>query len=520
MKKSTGSYYTPKKLSDFIVKYLSVNKGVKVNSILEPSVGDGAFVESLKEHGNASVLKSDLTIVDINTTELKIASKKAKSFHSVNVINDDFVSYSLDSDEQYSLVIGNPPYINNKTLTKEQEDGCKKCHNLMGLSDKTISNIWTAFVASAVRLVNDGGVVAFVLPEDLLQVDYAKEVRELLEKEFSRIEIFSLESDVFPVIQQQTIIIFAFKESSRSGTFFFKVSDYDAAHVEMISSNGLMISKSKWTHYNLTPAEIKLLNSINKRLPRVEHYVNVKVGIVTGANKYFILPKKGIRKNSASAYSRPILTSGKFVEQGVDYTSDDFTSMSNSGCPSFLLDLNKKNRRNIKLDAYLEYGVSQGLHKRYKCSQRGVWFKVPSVGSPPQAFYFRRTHMLPKLLRNVSNVYVTDNAYRITAKNGYEIKSFVRSFYSLVTFIYAELMGRKYGGGVLELTPGEFRKLPFLYLETNDEEYETFSDGVSFNTINHQWLKSPILKEKLGINEQQMDMLGSIYSRLVSARVQ
>ena len=35
------------------------------------------------------------------------------------------------------------------------------------------------------------------------------------------------------------------------------------------------------------------------------------------------------------------------------------------------------------------------------------------------------------------------------------------SFYNSLTLLYAEIAGRFYGGGVLELSPKEFRSLPF-----------------------------------------------------------
>ena len=67
--KHTGSYYTPKILSDFLVQHI-FKKYIELDniSILEPSSGDGMFVSSLSNLVNDRNLNID--IVDINNKEL------------------------------------------------------------------------------------------------------------------------------------------------------------------------------------------------------------------------------------------------------------------------------------------------------------------------------------------------------------------------------------------------------------------------------------------------------------------
>ena len=45
--KETGSFYTPKELIEYMVTYTSAR--IKPKTILEPSAGDGRFVEPLKK---------------------------------------------------------------------------------------------------------------------------------------------------------------------------------------------------------------------------------------------------------------------------------------------------------------------------------------------------------------------------------------------------------------------------------------------------------------------------------------
>lgn len=59
-------------------------------------------------------------------------------------------------------------------------------------------------------------------------------------------------------------------------------------------------------------------------------------------------------------------------------------------------------------------------------------------------------------------------------KERFDIKSLVFSFYNSLTFVLAELEGRFYGGGVLELTPNEFKELSIPYNgKITDEQFNT-----------------------------------------------
>ena len=55
-------------------------------------------------------------------------------------------------------------------------------HLEQNLSNKRINNIWTAFLVSAISKLEDDGILAFVLPLELLQVKFTSEIRELLKQ--------------------------------------------------------------------------------------------------------------------------------------------------------------------------------------------------------------------------------------------------------------------------------------------------------------------------------------------------
>jgi hypothetical protein len=82
---------------------------------------------------------------------------------------------------------------------------------------------------------------------------------------------------------------------------------------------------------------------------------------------------------------------------------------------------------------------------------------IPSVYSTSLAL-LKRSYKFPRLIFNKKKVYTTDTAYRVKSFN-IDNKKLSFCFINSLTALTAELEGRQYGGGVLELTPTEVENL-------------------------------------------------------------
>ena len=117
---------------------------------------------------------------------------------------------------------------------------------------------------------------------------------------------------------------------------------------------------------------------------------------------------------------------------------------------------------------------------------------------------------------------VTDAAYRVTAKEGFTAHSLVFSFYNSLTLAMAELRGRFYGGGVLEVTPNEFKSLPIPYRETANADFLDFqrrfnqSESIELTLEKNDQL---ILGGSLGLSSEQISRVQFIRKKLVSRRL-
>ena len=141
---------------------------------------------------------------------------------------------------------------------------------------------------------------------------------------------------------------------------------------------------------------------------------------------------------------------------GIIYDQRQHRANAEKGSPTNFLWFDESAERDASVKKYVRSGEKQGLHTRYKCRIRSPWYTVPSVYST-EIGMLKRSHNVPRLILNKAGAYTTDTAYRIRSK--VKAEHLVASFLNPLTALSAELEGRHYGGGVLELVPSEIEKL-------------------------------------------------------------
>lgn len=519
-KKNTGSYYTPSYLAGFISKrVLSHFENRTRMSILEPSVGDGAFISELEKE---KIININLTALDINKVELKTASEKW-SRKTGSFVKTDFLEYS--STKQYSAVIGNPPYVKKNILTSKQIELSKEIHSSENLTEGSAKNIWATFLIKANTLLARNGIIAFVLPAELLQVKFAEEVREYLKKEFKRIEVFTFNDLMFECKGQDTIVLFAYKKHDFTGEFFANIVDQKTLEKESFTlrKNDILIdSKVKWTHHFLSPDELTFLEKIKNQLKLVNHYSDSRPGIVTAANSFFIIDKETEAKYNLERYTKPIIQKGLFVNGSVVFGEKDLLNLEKFKRPTRLLQLNDGDIISESLEEYLKIGVDLEIPSRYKCQSRNNWYVIPNISTKPHGMFFKRSHLYPKVLKNTSNALVTDSAYKIEVREGYDLDSFIFSFYNSLTLLFSETNGRYYGGGVLELTPSEFKGLPLPYVEIDSKGFKRFTKDFEKKGNIEDILEQndfKILNSSIGIDSESISKIKAIRKKLIQKRI-
>jgi adenine-specific DNA-methyltransferase len=522
--KLRGGFYTPEPIAEFILRW-GIN-GSKDFDILEPSCGDGVFLEQVAKH---NLGYKSITAVELDEEEAQKAEQI--NLKDKQIIIDDFHTYCNHTEKRFDLIVGNPPYIRYQFFNREQQVEAGDIFIKAGLTYSKLTNAWVSFVVGSSLLLKDkGGKIGFVLPAEILQVSFAKQLRSFLAHFYNKINIISFEKLVFPNIQQEVVLLLCEKNNSK---------EHNIEHIELRDASELQtldvarlkspqkkidFKSNKWTFYFLEQDEIDFLENIAKRrnIPTLEKFARVEVGITTGSNDFFTVPLTTVEEFDLQDYARPMV--GRSVQvNSVIFTEKDWVKNKFSKAKAHLLvfpDGKSLNRKNGAVK-YIAHGESLGIHKGYKTGIRDDWFVVPSL-KISDALFIRRNNLYPRLIINQAEAYTTDTMHRVFVRPNTNIKAMTASYYNSLSLAFTEVSGRSHGGGVLELMPNEAERILLPYHLDNAALLPQIDKLIRDKTDIEEVLKITnqiILKEHFGLTQEEITLAHNIWKKLSSRRL-
>ena len=474
--KLRGGYYTPPDIARFLTRWVLQSKP---RSVLEPSCGDGAFLRAMVDLGARS---TRVTACELSPVEAAKARQEARSLHAT-VLPGDFLSWVLDridTPPDFDGVLGNPPFVRYQYLADELQRRAESVIRKFGLRFTMHTNAWVPFVVASLARLRPGGRVAMVVPAELLHVLHAGPAREYLLRECSRVLVLDPEEIWFEGTLQGVVLLLAEKRE-RSGSTRGSLAILRSRGREILAqdpgrlfeSAGYLPGESlphKWTLALLGASERRVLDTLQRHesVRRFADVAKAAVGIVTGANKFFLVPDSVVDAYDLSRFAHPMFGRSEHVP-GVAYSAATHRRNRRLGYPTNFLWFNGEELLTHGARRYLAEGEREGLDRRFKCRIRDPWYAVPSVFTAPIGM-LKRSHDYPRLVLNTAKAFTTDTAYRVTPAPGIGAGRLVYCFVNRLTALCAELEGRHYGGGVLELVPSEIGRLlvPLVPAERSD----------------------------------------------------
>lgn len=152
-KRAYGDYQTPLDFAAKVCHYLKDVYQLQPTAVLEPTCGQGNFLKS------SLILGADEYYgIEIDPDYCEICKRNVNS-SKVQVINADFFSFPLDTlihNKQQVLVIGNPPWVTNSTLSVLNADNLPTKNNsqkLKGIDALTGESNFDISEAILLRLI-------------------------------------------------------------------------------------------------------------------------------------------------------------------------------------------------------------------------------------------------------------------------------------------------------------------------------------------------------------------------------
>ncbi len=529
--KLRGGVYTPKPIADFILRW-AVN-GNQNYDILEPSCGDGAFLDGIKEN---EFKYHSIKAIEIDPIE----AEKARNIKLSNkiVLTGDFFSYCNTTDEKFDLVIGNPPYIRYQFFDKDQRAEAEKIFTKAGLKYSKLTNPWVSFVVGSSLLLKEKGKIGFVLPAETLQVSYAKQLRNFLAHYYNKINIVSFKKLLFQGIEQEVIILLCEKNISASHLIeHLEVTDADDLKLIDITRlkcprKKIDFKSNKWTFYFLEQNEIDFIEKLlhQKEILQLRSYATVEVGMTTGSNEFFTVNQSTVDEYHLQEYAKPMV--GRSVQvPGIIFSEKDWRKNIESNARAYFLHFPtiKELEKNKKALDYIKQGEQRGINKGYKCGIRDEWQIMPSAWVS-EALFTRRNNVFPKLVINRVGAYTTDTMHRVIINKDTQLSSLTKinlealtaSYYNSLSLAFAEICGRSHGGGALELMPNEVEDILIPYNETNAKLLKQINsmmlEGQNINDL-LEFTDPIILKEGYGFSSSEIKTANNIWKKLLNRRL-
>lgn len=478
--KLRGGYYTSAEVARWLCSW-AIRK--TSDDVLEPSCGDGAFLAAAAQRFAQLGLRGPeiadrLTGIEIIAKEADQATNRLRpelGLRAIDVVKkaDFFGWWQANARPTFDAVVGNPPFIRYQSFPEPHRSRAMAIMAMLGMSPNRLTNIWVPFVVAAAASLRPGGRMALVLPAELLQVTYAAQLRSFLTDRFARIDIVACNELFFANAEQEVVLLLAdgaLAEASETNSC--RVTMTESAAVAEITNRkpsavlnaaqpkSIQHDNEKWLKYFLTAREIAFMRDLRQadNTTAMVTHASVDVGVVTGKNDFFVLTSEQVEALGLWGHTTRLVSRSAQL-RGTRLGSADWEMLSEAGDRVHLLDITSASTSKLSntLRRYIREGEQKEYHQGYKCSIRKPWYTVPSVWAP-DGFMFRQIYDFPRIVLNTSGATSTDTIHRLTCKTE-KPERVIANTYTWLTAASAEIEGRSYGGGVLELEPTEAERL-------------------------------------------------------------
>ncbi len=246
--KPSGVFYTPPGVARYIVQtsiklLLETGRRASQVQLLDPACGDGVFLqESLRcltaaGGGRASEFVNQIHGVDIDSSATQLARERLAACAACdpqdvaqNIRNGDaLIAREVEAppgsrppappidwpaafphvfrDGGFDVVVGNPPYVNIRLLTKHRGPAVKRYLSEHYRCAQRAYDLYVLFLEQAYRLLRPGGICGMIVPNKVAEMEYSRGCRHLLLERTSLLKIVDVSTlrlfsaaSVFPYI--------------------------------------------------------------------------------------------------------------------------------------------------------------------------------------------------------------------------------------------------------------------------------------------------------------------------------
>lgn len=457
-----GAFYTPNDIALYLAK-----KVYKPNmKVLEPSFGEGSFIQALKTIDSASVILG----CEIDSAACRHAVALGL-LENEEVFPDSF--FNLCEDARFDLVIGNPPYVRLRTMEPDEKREIQALSSsILGKPVGEECSLWLPFLLKSVCHLQTQGTLAFVLPYDFTYVKYARNTWDYLSRNFESIEILRSKERIFDDILQDVVLLLAFNKGGTTKSVRYECFESNA---DLLTDNPSIdkrlsiseIANGKRVFQNALVSD-DVLDFLESApfLIRAGNEASFHIGYVCGNKDFFHPDERKIEKYflPSDSLHASVISSRQLGKAG--FRTSEMISSEKLWLPNDELTPGELQ--------YVSYGEKRSVNKGYKCRIRDPWWRVPSVKEPDAIISVFGS--APRVILNDNKWTFSNSLLGAYMNDSINAEDFCLSWYSPITLLSVELEIHSLGGGVLIAVPQEtsnVRKIASQYASNNESVIKT-----------------------------------------------
>lgn len=475
-----GQFATPYPLALEIARYIKslLKPRHPRPRFADPSIGSGSFYSAASAVFGHDGLEH-ATGIELDPA-FAAAAEDLWGRSGLHVIRGDFTRVIAQGHcpPAPNLILANPPYVRHHHL--DQADKLRLQAMLLqrtGIKVSGLAGLYVYFLILATTWQERGGLAAWLIPSEFMDVNYGAALREFLTKQVTLIRIHRFdpaEAQFNDALVTSAVVVFENTPApaDHRAEFTFGGTLENPVVTETLNLSLLRETK-KWSGFP-RHADNDRMAATKTGGPCLGDFFRIQRGIATGCNAFFVMERAKARQlGLPSAFLRPILPSPRHLAATlIEAEPDGYPQLSPQLCcldcdlPEDLLAI-----KHPKLWAYLQTAESLGIRTGYILRNRTPWYRQEQRQAAP----FLCTYMgrgsqdkLPfRFIWNRSQALAT-NLYLMLTPTG-NLAAMLAAHPDRATRLHQWLgnltggelrsEGRVYGGGLNKIEPKELARI-------------------------------------------------------------
>ena len=302
----------------------------------DSAIGTGALfiaikriVDNINETRKTNYTFESAVGIDIDEKMAEEAYLRCNK-RGLTIIYGDAISAGIDLGEKRNLMLVNPPYNRHNNIPVEYRNQAKDIAlEQTGISIPAGAGLFVYHMLIMDKWLDDEGIAVWLIPSYFLQTKYGKAIRQYLTTNVSliRLHIYDEEKVQFDDTDISTTIV-VFKKRKPSDNLKVSITYGESIDKPDVSAkfeiDSLRNEIDNWRKLLLHTIPTQNCEKISDNVVRFSQMFDIKRGIATGANKFFVMDRSMAREKGIPEIAlKPLLPKARFLESTVIEACDD-----------------------------------------------------------------------------------------------------------------------------------------------------------------------------------------------------